>query len=131
MTQEVDNELHVRYMIDVHLDTKGEDQDVLAQRISSSLTMAVHDVDMLGQFDAEVKEKRLAISTMGPEAASLDEEMLTKWFSRQLEDGHMRLEDVPRLMARYALAEPMAMREEVAERIGCFEPMPGLQQRGG
>lgn len=127
-----DHQLHFRYTVDVHLDTKGENQDAVAHRINSSLTLAVNDADMLGQFDAcEVKERTLSFATIGPEAASIDEDMLTKWLSHQLEDGHIRLEDVPLLMSRYALAEPMAMRDEFAERIASLEPLPSIQQRGG
>lgn len=54
---------------------------------------------------------------MSPEAAALDEVAVTLWLSEQIEDGHMDVGRLPRLMARYALTDSRAMREELAERM--------------
>lgn len=53
-------------------------------------------------------------SSADPELA---EEDVARWLSRQIEDGQMMLEDIPQLMARYALADPAQMRAEIAERM--------------
>lgn len=47
----------------------------------------------------------------------LGEDDIAGWVSRQIEDGHMALEDIPQLMARYALADPAQMMVEIAERM--------------
>ncbi len=54
---------------------------------------------------------------MSPEAEALDEAAVTYWLSEQIEDGHIDVDRLPLLMARYALADPQAMREELAERM--------------
>lgn len=46
-----------------------------------------------------------------------DEDEIADWLSRRIEDGDLKLEDIPRLMARYALAKPDDMRMEFAERM--------------
>lgn len=48
---------------------------------------------------------------------TLDEHQIATWLSIQIEDGHIPLEDIPKLMARYALAEPDSMRTEIFERM--------------
>lgn len=45
------------------------------------------------------------------------EDEIADWLSRRIEDGDLKLEDIPRLMARYALANPDDMRAEIAERM--------------
>jgi len=50
-------------------------------------------------------------------AGDPDEDEIADWLSRQIEDGAMKLEDIPRLMARYALADPNDMKAELAERM--------------
>ena len=49
--------------------------------------------------------------------AGPDEDEIAGWLSRQIEDGAIKLEDIPRLMAKYALAAPGEMRDEFAERM--------------
>lgn len=133
MTQHIpDDQLHLRYAVDLHIDTKGEDPAAVAQRINASLTNAVDDADVLGQFDGcEIKVRNLTLAVMGPEAANLDEEMISKWLSIRIEGGDLLLEDIPRVMASYALADPVAIREEIAERIAQGEYEPALRLRGG
>lgn len=48
---------------------------------------------------------------------TLDEHQIATWLSIQIEDGHIPLEDIPKLMARYALADPDSMRAEIFERM--------------
>lgn len=58
----------------------------------------------------------------------LDEQTIAKWLSIQIEDGHILLEDIPKLMARYALADPGDMRDELSERMGLTQGAnPGEQ----
>lgn len=52
------------------------------------------------------------------QAASLVECHVTAWPSDLMMSGNTKLEDIPRLMAQYALAAPADMRNELAERIG-------------
>ncbi len=48
----------------------------------------------------------------------LDEQTIAKWLSMQIKDGHIPLDDIPKLMARYALADPGDMCDELSERMG-------------
>lgn len=57
---------------------------------------------------------------IGERARDLDEDEIADWLSRQIEDGAMKLEDIPRLMARYALADPKDMKTELGERMEMY-----------
>lgn len=46
-----------------------------------------------------------------------DEAAIEAWLRDQMESGCLLSEDLPRLMARYALSDPDAMRAEFAERM--------------
>jgi len=50
-----------------------------------------------------------------------DETAIEAWLRSQMESGCLLSEDLPRLMARYALCDPHQMREEFAERMGMDE----------
>jgi hypothetical protein len=48
----------------------------------------------------------------------LSEEAVSTWIEGSIESCSMSLEEVPDLMARYALTAPAEMRSELAERMG-------------
>lgn len=52
------------------------------------------------------------------EESGLDHEEIKDWIAGTIESGNMALEDIPKLMARYAMSDPSAMRSEFAERMG-------------
>lgn len=54
-------------------------------------------------------------------AIDIDEDLLAEFCSDRLENGEWDLEDIPRRMARYALATPQAMKAEMAERMEALE----------
>ncbi len=49
-------------------------------------------------------------SSLTASADTLDEEQIAAWVSRQIEEGHFALEDLPRRMARWALSHPAMMQ---------------------
>lgn len=50
-------------------------------------------------------------------AKSLDEDQIAAWIKQRIDDGELDDEQLPLVMARYALGDPNALREEIAERI--------------
>lgn len=48
------------------------------------------------------------------------EDEIAEWLSRQIEDGAIKLEDIPRLMAKYAMTDPDVLRAEFAERMEMY-----------
>ena len=56
--------------------------------------------------------------SIGKPAKDLDEDEARDWLAGTIESGNMLLEDVPKLMARYALTDSFQMRDELAERMG-------------
>ncbi|WP_371436358.1 hypothetical protein [Polaromonas sp.] len=70
-------------------------------------------------FDAPmvVEEHSVRVISVPLPADRIDEEQLTDWISRRIENGQLPLEEIPRMMARYALAHPADMRIEFAERM--------------
>ena len=63
----------------------------------------------------------MGIRAMTPVEHQLDEDAIENWIARQVEDGHMDVERLPLLMARYALATPAQMKLELSERMGMDE----------
>jgi len=87
-----------------------------AENISGAAVFAAALPALSHMLDPDFKVLKLSESASAP-ASPIDEDSLAAWLSQQLEDGHMSLEDVPRLMARYALAQPKDMINEFAERM--------------
>ena len=108
----------IRFAATLVLDLNGENAEAMAERIERTVYEATFGAGAVtGGTEAEVDEHYFDVVLLKPEAASLDEESLADWLSRQIEDGHMALEDLPKLMARYALADPADLRNELAERM--------------
>lgn len=112
---------HIRFTLDVVLEANGEDHEYLAQRMNSAFGRAIGDGAITGESAAETDVVDAKTVLLTPQAAALDEGQVTNWISDLIESGSMRLEDLPRLMARYALSDPADMREEFAERMGLNE----------
>lgn len=112
---------HVRFTVSAAIQANGENHELLAQRMNSAFGHAIGNGAITGDTAAETDELDAKTVLLSPEAAALDEDEIANWISGQIESGSMRLEDVARLMARYALADPAEMREELAERMGLFE----------
>lgn len=51
----------------------------------------------------------------------LSEDELAAYFQSRIEDGDLDLEDIPRLMARYALMDPAEFVDEMHERMEMTE----------
>lgn len=71
----------------------------------------------LGCSAAQAKTAAGSGDATAERAGDPDEDEIADWLSRQIKDGAMSLEDIPRLMARYALADPNDMKAELAERM--------------
>lgn len=112
---------HVRFIVNATIAANGENHDMLAQRMNSAFGHAIGNGAITGETAAETQLVEAKTLLLSPEAAALDEQEIADWISGQIESGSMRLEDLARLMARYALADPAEMREELAERMGLFE----------
>lgn len=111
-------QMHVSYTLTAVINTNGEDPDFIGQRMNSAFAHAVGNGALTSDTEAEVDTHSANVHVLTPQAASLDEDQIMKWISQQIEDGHMALENLPLMMARYALADPSQMREEFAERMG-------------
>lgn len=72
---------------------------------------------LTGGLDAYVDTHASHVFQVTPAADALDEEQIASWVSRQIEEGHFSLEDLPLRMARWALTHPAQLRNEIAERM--------------
>jgi len=108
----------LRLAANIVLDLKGEDAEAMAERIERTVYEATFGEGIVtGSTKAEVHEHYFDVVLLTPKAARLDEDEVATWLSRQIEDGHIDLEQIPKLMARYALADQAEMRNELAERM--------------
>ena len=123
--------VHVRITLDVVLDANGEDPDYLAQRMNSDIFRAIMNGNLLsGDSAAEVDKHTFRTTLVQPQGAALDEEVLSKWFSQRIDDGELEIQDTPQLLARYALADPGTLRDELAERISDWRWLREHQDAG-
>lgn len=109
--------VQVQLTVNITFDANGEDHEWLRANAHKAVTREFGNGGITGGSDAVVEDYSIEAKILSPEAAALDEESLTKWLSQQIEDGHMELERLPMLMARYALTDTVSMREEMAERM--------------
>ena len=108
--------------LDFTLNANGEDHEYVAQRVHSSIYNAVHAaITGNGDTAAKLEEHKFELKVISPGAASLDEDQLTRWMSSRIDSGALRTRDLPRLLARYALADPGLMRLEFADSLGLDE----------
>ena len=110
-------QIHVRYNLDAFIDANCDDVAPIGQRMNGALAQAILSGAIDGLSLVVVSEQSTNLHVLSPRAAALHEEQIFNWISRQIEDGHMDLESLPALMARYALGDPAQMREEFAERM--------------
>ncbi|MCZ8254548.1 MAG: hypothetical protein O9327_02550 [Polaromonas sp.] len=108
----------LRFAANFVLDLNGENAQATAERIEKAVYEATFGNGVVtGSSSAEVNEHDFDVVLLAPEAVRIDEGDLADWLSHQIEGGHIALEDVPKLMARYALVDPAEMRNEFAERM--------------
>lgn len=72
---------------------------------------------LTGDLEAYVDTHASHVFQVTAPADALDEEQIASWVSRQIEEGHFALEELPLRMARWALTHPAQMRNEIAERM--------------
>lgn len=108
----------LRFAANLTLDLNGENAEAMAERMERTVYEATFGAGALtGSTEAEVNEHYFDVVLLTPQAASIDEEGLAEWLSAQIDGGHIALEDIPKLMARYALTDPADLRNELAERM--------------
>lgn len=111
----------VRTTVEVEVAAKSVEVSEIALGIKARLSSFVDGRALAGESGAALGRVECRTEVVSPAAAALDEDEVAIFLSSPLESGSMRLEDVPRLMARYALSDPAQMREEFAERMGLDE----------
>lgn len=103
--------LEVRYR-----DAAGEAEH-LTRNLYNLVSRGTGEGLLTGNSDAYVETHAYQVFQVTASADALDEEQIAAWVSRQIEEGHFALEDLPRRMARWALSHPAQMRNEIAERM--------------
>lgn len=108
--------------VEVLIEVEYEDTSLTAAQLASNLQKNLEAANGRGLLtdgiDGAVETQGINARGLSQEERDLDEKDLANWLSGQIEDGNMKLEDIPRLMARYAFSAPAAMRQEFAERMG-------------
>lgn len=103
--------ISVRYLLN------GETADAMADELEREVRRAIESGMLTGATSASVEEHCVDIYQVSQEAADLDEDQIADWVAKRIEFGLLNPEDIPLRMARYAIAEPGRMREEILERM--------------
>lgn len=110
--------LKVVVLMEVGARLGGLDKGEFMEALNHRLGWAVGDGLLTGNSEVEVDTWGIEIKALeGPEK-DLTESAVEEWVRGLMESGSMRLEDVPKLLARYALASAESARAEIAERMG-------------
>ncbi len=107
----------VRILVDVKYVSNGVPKDDITEMVKRFIERAIGNGALTGDSPVEVDEYALSVKSVSPEAQAIDEEVVGDWLLARVESGNLNPEEMITMMARYALAEPDAMREEFAERI--------------
>lgn len=107
----------INISISVRYKLNGETAESMADELEREVRRAIENGMLTGATSASVEEHCADIYPVSQEAADLDEDTISAWISKRIEYGLLDLEDVPLRMARYAIAEPGRMREEILERM--------------
>lgn len=110
--------LRVVVGIEVDADLCGVRKEDYVEGLRARLDRAVGNGLLTGDTPVEVDQWEVRIEQLGKQERALSEGRVEAWFRDLLESGSMSAEDVPRLMARYALSSAEAARAELVERMG-------------
>lgn len=108
---------HVRLVVSATYGCRKDDLADLKVAIEEELKRAV-GAGLLSHGYLTPTEWDVKLLSVSKAEMDLDEEALTAWLSGILESGAIKLEDVPKQLARYALEDPFEMRSAFAERMG-------------
>lgn len=108
----------LRIVLDVSYDLEGMTPEELQALVTRNLEHAIGNGLLTGDCPALVDEWDLKVSSVSDEAASLDQEEVADWIAGQVESGSVNPEQIPAMLARYALTDSTEMREELAVRMG-------------
>jgi len=107
----------IRVVVDALYLGDAKDLEWLKASVESEAQRSIA-AGLLSHGTATPDEYTMTVAGTNQEEVDLDEEEIANWIAGTIESGNMKLEDIPKLMARYALADPSAMRSEFAERMG-------------
>jgi len=111
-------DVHVRVLIDVRYISNGVDGDDISDTVKRLIERAIGNGALTGDSPVEVDEHELTVRLISPEADAVDEKSVGDWLQARVDSGNLNPEEMIDMMARYALEESDAMREEFAERLG-------------
>lgn len=107
----------IRVIVEAIYSGEARDIDWLRPSVESESERSIA-AGLLSHGHATPTDFTVKVLGSRQEEVDLDEDQLSEWIAGSIESGAMKLEDIPRLMARYALADPAEMRSELAERMG-------------
>lgn len=112
------DQAHIQIIMDVVLDANGEDHDYLAQRMNSAIFGAISANGMLTlDSDALVHKQSFRTNLMTQAAADVTENQITQFLAARIQSGALPMDEIPSLLARFALADPSEIREEIAGMV--------------
>ena len=119
-------DIHVRVLIDVRYTGNGVEGHDIAEMVNRLIERAIGNGALTGDSPAEVEEHSVTVNLISPEADAVDEKVVGDWLQARVDSGNLNPEEMIDMMARYALADPYALRNEFAERMEQDDSGSGL-----
>lgn len=107
----------LQLVIDVEYTPGSPEAAELKRLLESTVSRFIGSGGLSSDSSAEVENYEVKVIDYDRGAAALAEDEIATWISLQIESGGFSLETLPRQMAVYALANPVDMRNEFAERM--------------
>lgn len=115
--ESIDGFSNVHLVLDVTYMLNGEDPSTMASNLEKMVLHAIGECLLTGHTEAEVETHSYEATCLVPDEIALTEGQICDWIDQRIGEGDLAIKDIPRLMARYALADPAKMRKEILERI--------------
>lgn len=110
----IPRKLHLRLVMDVHYSPNGIAPARLEQFLRDSAAHATGEGLLTGDLPAEVDFWRANVFEVKD---LLDEDEVADLMLRRIENGSLRVEDIPEKLARYGLMNPVEFSGEMRERL--------------
>ena len=109
--------MHIRLVVDASYQCSLDEASDMVAWIEQEIARAIGS-GLLSNGQQTPKTHEVQLFKVGNAAMNLDEDDVRDWVASTIESGNMKLEDVPKLMGRYALSDSFQMRDELTERMG-------------
>lgn len=112
---EISKTTRVHVVLDIDYELASESPSDMVRLLANLIPRAIGNGMLTGDTDSIVETHDVHILEATSDDLALSEDSISSWIAQRIETGDIELNDIPKIMARYALSDPVAMRQEILE----------------